>query len=207
VPTTLPPDPATQELALSGTLHAEDFMPPWTQYAPGAAATVDEGSCAYRPGGAVTHILPGGIQSGPTMQYGDTGAYASSFTVVFPEVAQAQEYIGVVSTDVWGTCKAAEYQQFQHDNGHDDITVSVTSRTNETLGQSGFEAYAEFSLADAAGNVSRIVVTSFYRLERTVIVVTEEYGSLNDADSAGFFDGTFAALTAAYHRVNAVGAG
>ncbi|MEP7202316.1 MAG: hypothetical protein ABI894_06890 [Ilumatobacteraceae bacterium] len=138
------------------------------------------------------------------MQFGETDAFESSFTAVFPDVNLAQEYVGVVGTDEWGTCRAQQLEQDQHDNGFDAISVNVTSRTIETLGQSGFEAYAEFSFTDAEGNTTRIATVSFYRLERTVIGVTEEYGGLADADSTSFFDATFKALTEAYHRVNAM---
>lgn len=196
-------DEATTALAKAGTLHAEDFPAPWTQYSPAGEDLLDSTSCAYRPGGATTLVAPGAVQHGPTMQFGDTGAFESSFAVVFPSDSLAKEYVGIVGTESWGTCFAGQLEQNQHDGGFADNHVAVTSRTTETLGQSGFEGYAEFSLTDGDGNIIRRVLTSFYRLGHTVIGVNEEYAALTDADATAFFDGTHRALTEAYHRVNA----
>lgn len=138
------------------------------------------------------------------MQYGDTDAFVSSAASVFADESDASDFIAIVNTDEWGTCRAEQLQQTQRDNGFDDITVQVTSRTSETLGQGGFEAYAEFSYTDAAGNLTRAVLISYYRLGRTVISVIQEYGALADAESTAFFDDTYNALSAAYERVNAL---
>jgi len=146
----------------------------------------------------------GAGQFGPTMQFGDTGAFVSSTASVLPDESQAVALIAIINSEEWGRCRAQQLQQFQRDNGHDDINVQVTSRTNDNLGQQGFEAYAEFSVTDAAGNVTRAVVVSYYRLGRTVIGVTEEYGALDDTQTSAFFGGSYDALSAAYARVNAL---
>ena len=59
--------------------------------------------------------------------------------------------------------------------------------------------------AIAAGNLTRVVVISYYRLGRTVLSVVQEYGELSESESTAFFDDTYNALTAAYERVNGLG--
>jgi hypothetical protein len=201
-PDTRPIDEEATALAVAGTLTADDFPAPWTQFSPGGETQINATSCSYRPDGPTTMIGRGGAQFGPTMQLGETGAFVSSSTAVFPDAATAQAFIAIVNGDDWGTCRAEQLEQTQRDNGFDDIDVEVTSRTNDSLGQSGFESYAEFSLTDAAGELTRVVLISYYRLDRTVIGVVEEYGALTDADSTAFFDGTYNALVAAYARVD-----
>jgi hypothetical protein len=204
VPDTRPLDETAQALAQSGTLVAADFPQPWTQYSAGGEFSPDPTSCAHRPDGPTTRMARGGGQFGPTMQFGGTDAFVSSAASVFADEPDAQEFIAIVNTDEWGTCRAEQLQQTQRDNGLDDITVQVTSRTTDNLGESGFEAYAEFDYTDADGNLTRVVLFSYYRLGRTVITVIEEYGALTDAESTAFFDDTYNALSAAYERVNAL---
>jgi hypothetical protein len=204
VPDTRPVDETAQAIALAGVLAAADFKEPWTQYSAGGETPIDMESCSYRPDGPTSTLARGADQYGPTMQFGDTGAFVSSTASVFPDESQAVAFIAVVNTDEWGTCRAAQLQQYQQDNGGDDISVKVTSRTADNLGQSGFEAYAEFDFTDGAGNLTRIVTVSFYRLGRTVIGVTTEYGALDDAQTSAFFDDEYNALSAAYTRVNAL---
>ena len=204
-PDTRPVDETAQALAQAGTLVAADFPEPWTQYSAGGEFQADPTSCSYRPDGPTTRVAHGGGQFGPTMQFGDTGAYVSSSASVFADEPDAMDFIDIIGTDEWGTCRAEQLQQAQRDSGFDDITVEVTSRTNEALGQSGLEGYAEFSYTDAAGNLTRVVLVSYYRLGRTVISVVQEYGELSDGESTAFFDDTYNALTAAYERVNAAG--
>jgi hypothetical protein len=205
VPDTRPVDEAAQALALAGTLVATDFPEPWTQYSPGGEFQADPTSCSYRPDGPTTRIPHGGGQFGPTMQFGDTTAYVSSSASVFPAETDASEFIDIIATEEWGTCRAEQLQQAQRDAGFDDITVAVTSRTNDVLGQNGLEGYGEFSFTDADGNLTRVVLISYYRLGRTVISVVQEYGELSDTESTAFFDDAYNALTAAYGRVNAAG--
>jgi len=197
-------DETAQALALAGTLLATDFPEPWTQYSEGGELTIDPNGCSYEPDGPTTKIPRGGAQFGPTMQFGDTGAFVSSSTFVFPDETTASEFIAIVNTDEWGTCRAGQLQQFQRDNGGDDISVQVTSRTTDTLGQSGFEAYGEFTFTDAAGDVTRAVLISYYRLGATVIVVNQEYGALDNSQTTAFFDDAYNALSASYQRVDAL---
>ena len=204
VPDTRPLDETAQALALAGTLVADDFPEPWTLYSPGGEFPPDPSACSYRPDGPTTRVARGGGQFGPTMQFGDTDSFVSSAASVFADEADAMEFITIVNTDEWGTCRAEQLQQTQLDNGFDDITVQVTSRTSDTLGQGGFEAYAEFSYTDADGNLTRVVLISYYRIARTVITVIQEYGALSDAESTTFLDDTYNALSAAYDRVNAL---
>ena len=201
---TRPVDPAAEELAIAGTLHAADFDAPWTQYSPGGATTVDSEACSYRPDGAVTSIPPGSAQSGPTMQYGDTGAFESSVAYVFPDKAVAEEFIGVVSTEEWGTCPRravrdgpARGRLSRHLRGGDLANLGEPGRQR-------FEAYGEFTFTDPDGTVTRVLTVSFYRLGRTVITVHEEYGFLDKADFTAFFEGHLRGAHRGVRRVNAL---
>lgn len=204
--TTADPRPlnvADQALALAGTLQAGDYSAAWTQYAAGEARSVDPESCAYRPGGALTLITNGGGQAGPTMQLGQTGAFTSSFSLAFPDEAAAIDYISVVNSDAWATCRAQQFQQFQADNGSDSV-VTVATRDEPSLHQNGFESYAQFNVSATDGTVQRYILSSFYRLGREVINENEEYAGLSDADFKLYTDANYAALTAAYNRVSAL---
>lgn len=198
-----PIDPEDEALAKAATLLAASFPAPWTVFAEGAAVPVSTTSCAYRPDGAATLLTNGAAQNGPTMQLGDTGAFVSSGGVAFPDETLAMEYIGVINTDGWATCFADQLQQNQRDNGF-DLAVEVTTRESDTLQQGGFESYAEFAINAPDGAPQRVVTRSFYRLGRTVIAETVEYGGLSDADFATLQDGAYVALTDAYDRVNAL---
>jgi hypothetical protein len=138
------------------------------------------------------------------MQFGNTGAFTSSTATAFPDAATAQAFIAIVNSDEWGSCRTEQLVQIQRDQGFDEVEVELTSRANDALGQSGFESYAAFSYTDAAGELTRVVVTSFYRLDQTVITVSQEYGALSDADATTFFDAGYDALVAAYGRVDAL---
>jgi len=205
-PTTLddrPVNPQDQALALAGALHAEDFPAPWAIYSPGTPFRTSPESCSYRVDGAVTLVSNGGGQAGPTMQLGETGAFSSSFALAFPDELLATEYIGVVNTDAWGVCRTGQLQQVQVDGGSDNLVTLVT-RDNASLNQSGFEGFAEFNVAAPDGTINRIVNFSFYRIGRTVIAEISEYGALSDADFETFTADVFTALTASYDRVNAL---
>lgn len=203
-PDTRPVDEAAQALASSGTLAAADFPAPWTQFSEGGQTQFGTTSCSYRPDGPTTLVGRGGGQYGPTMQFGNTGAFTSSTATAFPDAATAQAFIAIVNSDEWGSCRTEQLVQIQRDQGFDVVEVELTSRANDALGQSGFESYAAFSYTDAAGELTRVVVTSFYRLDQTVITVSQEYGTLSDADATTFFDAGYDALVAAYGRVDAL---
>ena len=196
-----PAVPEDEALAVAATLQASTFPPAWVVYAEGQPSTISTESCSYRPGGALELVPEGSSQSGPTMQLGDTGAFVSSFSLVFPEESLAVEHIGVVNTEVWGACRAGQLQQFQDDNAT-GATVSITSRDDPSLGQNGFEGFVEFAISGADGQVQRYVQISLYRLGRVVLGVTSEYGSLSDADFATLTNDGYAALVAAYDRIN-----
>ncbi|MEY2583166.1 MAG: hypothetical protein QOE09_3015 [Ilumatobacteraceae bacterium] len=202
--TTADPRPlnvADQTLALAGELQAGDFSTAWTQFAPAEARSVDPEACAYRPGGALTFVTNGGGQAGPTLQLGQTGAFTSSFSLAFPDEAAAIDYISVVNTPEWGTCRTRQFQKFQVDNGSDSV-VSVATRDEPSLHQNGFESYAQFNVSAADGTVQRYIISSFYRLGRVVINVNQEYAGLSEADFKTYTDDNYAALIAAYGRIN-----
>lgn len=198
-----PIDPEDEALAKAATLQAASFPTPWTVFSEGVAVPVPTTSCSYRPDGATALLTNGASQNGPTMQLGDTGAFVASGGVAFPDETLAMEYIGVINTDVWATCTADQFQRNQRDNGF-DLVVEVTSRESDTLQQGGFESYAEFAINTPDGSLQRVVSLSFYRLSRTVITQTIEYGAMSDADFATLQDGAYVALTDAYDRVNAL---
>ena len=192
-----------EALAVAGTLQAADFGPAWSVYAPAQPRALDTSSCSYRPDGAVTLVDNGGFQGGPTMQLGSAVAYVNSYAITFPSEPLAMEYIGVVSTDVWATCRAAQIQHETVDPNSPDV-VTVTTRDAPNLHTSGFESYAQFEYKQPDGSTSGVNETSFYRLGRTVISVSKQYGSLNDADTASFTKDPYTALSAAYARVGAI---
>lgn len=198
-----PVNAADEALALAATLHAEDFPAGWAAYSPGEAFRIAPDSCSYRDGGAVTQVSNGGAQAGPTMQLGETGAFAASVAQVFPDESLAIEHIGVVNTEAWGVCRAGQLQQVQADAGSDNL-VTVVTRDNPDLNQGGFESYAQFALSSPDGTLNRVILFSFYRIGRTVILQTLEYGGLSDAEFATFNTDSYNALSAAYNRVNAL---
>lgn len=200
---TRPIDAEDQALALAATLQAASFPAPWTVFAEGESTSVSEESCSYRQDGAVTLLSNGASQSGPTMQLGETGAFVYSTGLAFPDDALAMEYIGVVNTDVWATCRAEQLQQFQQDNGSDSV-VKVESRESPNLNQAGFESYIEFAITLPDGTLDRVATQSYYRLGRTVIAQTIEYGGMSEADLTKMVDDTYVALSDAYDRVNAL---
>ncbi len=198
-----PIDPEDEALAKAGTLTADAFTAPWTVYQEGGPSPVANDSCSYRPDGAVTMMTNGSAQDGPTMQLGETGAYVYSNSRAFPDESLAMEYVALINTDVWATCYAAQLQKFQTDNGKDYV-VTVATRDDSTLNQGGFESYAEFDITAVDGTLDRVVLLSVYRYGREVILETVEYGGLEDADRQKVFDDSYAALLAAYNRVDAL---
>ena len=198
-----PVDPVDQGLASAAVLHAEDLPAPWTVYAAGEAFRATPESCSYRPDGATTRVSNGGAQAGPTMQFGDTGAFVGSFAQAFPDESLASEYIDVINSEEWGACRAAQLQQVQTDAGSDHV-VKLVTRDEPTLNENGFESYAQFDVAAPDGTVARIILLSFYRIGRTVITTTVEYAALSDADATTFHSDAYNALVAAYARVNAL---
>ena len=136
------------------------------------------------------------------MQLGSAIAYVTSYAITFPSESLAMEYIGVVSTDVWGTCRAA---QIQHETVPADSpqVVTLTTRDAPNLHTSGFESYAQFEYKQPDGSTSGVIETSFYRLGRTVISVAKQYGQLNAADTTAFTNDPYTALSDAYARVSA----
>lgn len=198
-----PINPQDEALAQAGELTADAFAAPWTVYAKGGAASVSTDSCAYRPDGAVTMLTNGAAQNGPTMQLGDTGAFVYSSSLAFPKETLAMEYVAILNTEVWATCFAAQLQKFQTDNGYDYV-VNVATRDNPSLNQGGFESYAEFDITSAKGSIDRVVVVSVFRYGREVLLQTQEYAGLSDADKQKVFDDSYTALLAAYNRVHAL---
>ncbi len=135
------------------------------------------------------------------MQLGTTGAFTSSSSIAFPDEAAAVDYVSVVNSDEWATCRAKEFQKFQTDSGSDTV-VTLATRDEPSLNQNGFESYAQFNLSGPDGVLQRYVLISLYRLGREVITVNEEYPALSDADFKTFTDENYAALVAAYGRIN-----
>ena len=191
-----------QALALAATLHTEDFAAPWTQYSPGVAFSASADSCSYEPDGAITKVANGGLQTGPTEQLGETGAYSSSASLVFPDESVAVEYIDLINSDAWGTCQVGKLQEVQDNAGSTNV-VKLATRDDPTLNQNGFESYAEFDVVGTDGTTNRIVLFSYYRIARTVIVTVLDYAGLSEADFTTFQGDAYQALVAAYGRVNA----
>lgn len=198
-----PIDPEDQALAQAGELTADAFAAPWTVYADGGPAPVSTDSCSYRPDGAVTMLTNGAAQSGPTMQLGDTGAFVYSSSMAFPDETLAMEYVALLNTDAWSSCFAGQIQKFQTDSGNAYV-VNVGTRDNPSLGQGGFESFAEFDITSPEGSIDRVVLVFVYRYGRAVVVETVEHASLSDADSQKLFDDSYSALLAAYNRVVAL---
>lgn len=121
-----PVNTVDQTLALAATLHADDFPAGWTAFTPAEAFRTSPESCAYRVDGAVTKVSNGGGQGGPNMQLGETGAFAGSFALVFPDESLAIDYIDVVNTEDWSTCRAGQIQQGQVNAGSDNLVAVVT---------------------------------------------------------------------------------
>ena len=198
-----PIDPEDQALAQAGELTADAFAAPWKVYAEGGAAPVSTDSCSYRPDGAVTMLTNGASQNGPTMQLGDTGAFVYSSSLAFPDESLAKEYVAIVNLDAWSTCFAGQIQKFQTDSGNDYV-VNVATRDNPTLNQGGFESFAQFDITSPTGSVDRSAFVSVFRYGREVIIETQEYAGLSDADHQKVADDSYAALLAAYNRVLAL---
>lgn len=202
--TTADPRPfntADEAVALAATLHAEDYPAPWTQYAPGQPFSASADGCSYQPDGAITKVSNGGLLTGPTEQLGATGAYSSSGSLVFPDESTAVDYIALINSDTWATCQVGKLQQVQTNAGSNNV-VTLKTRDEPTLNQNGFESYAEFDVSAPDGTTSRFVLFSFYRISRTVIVTVLDYAGLSDADFTKFHSDAYAALVAAYARVN-----
>ena len=191
-----------QALALAATLHTEDFPAPWTQYSPGVAFSASADSCSYQPDGAITKVASGGLQTGPTEQLGETGAYSSSGSLVFPDESVAVAYVALINSDAWGTCQVGKLQEIQDNAGSTNV-VKLATRTEPTLNKNGFESYAEFDVVGTDGTTNRIVLFSYYRIGRTVIVTVLDYAGLSEADFTTFQGDAYKALVAAYGRVNA----
>ena len=203
--TTVDPRPINaddQALALAATLHTEDFPAPWTQYSPGVAFSASADSCSYEPDGAITKVANGGLQTGPTEQLGATGAYSSSGSLVFPDESVAIDYIALINSDAWATCQVGKLQEIQDNAGSTNV-VKLVTRAEPTLNKNGFESYAEFDVVGTDGVTNRIVLFSYYRIARTVIVTVLDYAGLSEADFTTFQGDAYQALLAAYGRVNA----
>ena len=67
-----------------------------------------------------------------------------------------------------------------------DQRGQVGDCTEPTLNQNGFESYAEFDVVGTDGTTNRIVLFSFYRITRTVIVTVLDYAGLSEADFTTF---------------------
>ncbi len=198
-----PIDPEDEALAVAATQQAASFVAPWIVFAEGGPAPISTELCSYRPDGALTLLTNGASQAGPTMQLGDTGAYVGSGGLAFSDETLAMEYIAVLNTDDWAACRVEGLQQFQRDNDSVSV-VELATRESESLNQDGFESYAEFSVKSPDGTLERVVMQSFYRLGRTVIMQTIEYGALSDADLDRLFNDAYVALSDSYNRVNAL---
>lgn len=204
--TTLDPrpiDPEDEALAVAATQQAASFAAPWTVFSEGAPAPVSAESCSYRPDGALTLLTNGASQAGPTMQLGDTGAFVISSGLAFPDETLAMEYIGVVNTDDWAACRVAQLQELQDSNNSSSV-VELATRESAVLNQSGFESYAEFNVNSPDGALERVVMQSFYRLGRTVILQIVEYGALSDSDMDKLMSDAYTALSDSYDRVYAL---
>lgn len=198
-----PLNPVDEALAKAGTLMAADFGPAWTAFRAAQSGSVDTTSCSYRSDGAVTLVDNGGLQQGPTMELGQSGAFVDSFSIAFPSESLAMEYVGVVSTDVWGACRTKQLQQEAIDR-QSGAVVALVTRDAENLHSSGFESFAQFEYTDPDAGVVAELQVSYYRIGRDVIVLAQQSGHLNDADLASLTNDTYTALLAAYARVNAL---
>lgn len=137
------------------------------------------------------------------MQLGDTGGFVGSGGLAFPDETLAMEYIGVLNTDDWAACRVEKLQKFQQDNDSASVVELATSES-ASLNQDGFESYAEFHVKSPDGTLERVVMQSSYRLGRTVITQTIEYGALSDTDLNKLVNDAYVALSDSYNRVNAL---
>lgn len=143
--------------------------------------------------------------NGPTVQLNDQAAYAYSRAYVFPTEADAVAWVGIAATDAWSDCLLESYQELQDDEGT-DVQMSAETREDELLGQDGFEAFARFFGRDGSDQVVLDVVKQVYRLGNVVIVTTTEDAVMGNAGRQ-LDDGRYAALSAAWDRVNATSSG
>ena len=200
-----PADEATKALAQAGTLQLADFGEGWSEYAAGGTWTPTDESCGYRAaGGPEDDLLDGSVLNGPTVQLGDVPGYASSRTYVFPTEADAIAWVEISKSDEWAQCKQEGAQEFQ-DGNETGLTVSLTTREIESLGENGFESYAQFDGKNADDETEISQRMYIYRVGRTVVVETDELAHIDDADFQKYVAGTNAAINAAYERINALG--
>lgn len=194
-------DQATIDLAKAATLQAADFPEGWKEFRAPQTNELTDASCSYVADGPEASLPNGAAQVGPIMQLRDVQGYVTSFTYVFPDEAAAKEWMEHVRSDDWADCKREALQKFQDDNdGKTDI--SLESREIETLGEGGFEAYAQFYGRDADDNVTLATDVFHYRLGRVVIEnQLERLSSLPEADWNAVGDGEHVAASAAYARI------
>lgn len=197
---TRPVETRDETLAATAVLGEDNFRDGWTLYAAGARAKIDPASCAYEADGAITETANGALQLGPTMELDAAGAYVSSYAAVFPDADTATSYINLIDTDEWATCKLQELQTFQA-SSRSGLTVTLATRDDPALGEAGFESYAQFALATSTDELRRVALYSYYRLDRVVLIVSQEYGALATAQFDQMRDDTQLALIAAYDRI------
>ena len=196
-------DQASKDLAAAGVLQTADFGEGWKEYEAGAPYTPTEESCGYQLGGPEDALLSGASLNGPTVQLGDQPGYVSSRVYAFPTEADAIAWVEIAKGAAWGECNVVKSQEFQDENDS-GVTMRLVTREIDTLGESGFEAYAEIAGDDEGGEYVYQATKSVYRLGRTVITSNVENGGMGDQSQA-LNDGEFAALSAAYGRVGALG--
>lgn len=200
--TVAPADQATRDLAAAATLQTADFGTGFTETTPSSEWTPTEDSCTYQEGGPEEQLGAGAVVNGPTVQLTDQAAYAYSRAYVFPTEADAVAWVGIAATDAWSDCLVQDYQEFQDEQGA-DVEMTVETRENELLGQDGFEAFANLYGRDGSDQVVLDVLKEVYRLGNVVIVTTTEDAVMGDAGRQ-LDDGHYAALSAAWDRVNAM---
>ena len=154
-------------------MHTENFPAPWTQYSPGVAFSASADSCSYQPDGAITKVANGGLQTGPTEQLGSTGAYSSSGSLVFPDESVAVAYIALINSDAWGTCQTGKLQEIQDNAGSANVAKLVTRSTD--VEPERLRKLRGFDITGTDGTTNRIVLFSYYRIGRTVIVTVLDY--------------------------------
>jgi hypothetical protein len=203
--TVAPADEATRDLAAAAVLQTPDFGDGFTETTPSSEWTPTEDSCAYQEGGPEELLGAGATMNGPTVQLNDQAAYAYSRAYVFPTEADAVAWVGIAATDAWSDCLLESYQELQDDEGT-DVQMSAETREDELLGQDGFEAFARFFGRDGSDQVVLDVVKQVYRLGNVVIVTTTEDAVMGNAGRQ-LDDGRYAALSAAWDRVNATSSG
>ena len=121
----------------------------------------------------------------------------------FPTEAEAVAWVEIAKGDAWAECNVEQLQENQDENDS-GVTMRLVTREIDTLGDSGFEAYAEIAGDDEGGEYVYQAFKSVYRLGRTVITSYVENGGMGDQSQA-LNVGQFAALSAAYGRVGALG--